>query len=268
MSSLQSKFFGTVVLLLASAFPALAQTEANVQEIVDKASAAAYYQGKDGKAKVAMTIADSRGRERSREFVIIRTDIGDVDNGEQRFYVLFSRPADVNRTAFMVWKHVEGDDDRWLYLPALDLVKRIAASDERTSFVGSHFFYEDVSGRSPNEDNHVLLEETESYFVIESTPKNASDVEFVKYKNWIHKETFIPVKTEYYGAKDEAYRTYSAVKVETINGHPTVVESRMDDHQIGGVTTMVYSAVDYDIGLPEDIFTERYLRNPPRQYVR
>ena len=47
--------------------PAAAETEPAVQDIVDRASAAAYYQGKDGKAKVSMTIADARGRERSRE---------------------------------------------------------------------------------------------------------------------------------------------------------------------------------------------------------
>ncbi len=267
MSSLRSKLIGAA-LLAAAALPASAQTEMTVQNIVDKASAAAYYQGKDGKAKVAMTISDVRGRERSREFVIVRSDIDDVDNGEQRFYVFFNRPADVNRTAFMVWKHVEGDDYRWIYLPALDLVKRIAVSDERTSFVGSHFFYEDVSGRAPNEDNHLLLEETDNYFIVESSPKDASGVEFAKYKNWIHKDTFIPVKTEYYDANGDAYRTYSAVRVETVAGHPTIVESRMEDHQIGGATTMVYSAVEYDIGLPEGIFSERYLRNPPRKYLR
>lgn len=268
MFSPRNLIFAAATLSIAAAAPASAETEPNVQEIVDKASAAAYYQGKDGKAKVSMTIADARGRERSREFVIIRTDIDDVNNGEQRFYVYFNRPADVNRTAFMVWKHVGADDDRWLYLPALDLVKRIAASDERTSFVGSHFFYEDVSGRGPDEDDHVLIEETENFYVIESTPKSKAGVEFVNYRNWIHKTTFIPVKTEYYNASGEAYRTYTAVKVETIEGHPTVVESKMEDMQIGGATTMVYSAVDYDIELPDDVFTERYLRNPPRKYLR
>ena len=267
MFNLRSNVIGAIA-LIGFAFPVFAQAEPDVQEIVNKASAAAYYQGKDGKAKVAMTITDSRGRERTREFTIIRTDVDDIDNGEQRFYVFFSRPADVNRTAFMVWKHVDADDDRWLYLPALDLVKRIAASDERASFVGSHFFYEDVSGRGPNDDNHSLLEETDNYFVIESTPKNADNVEFAKYKNWIHKETFIPVKTEYYNEAREVYRTYSAEKVETVEGHATVTQSRMEDHQIGGATTMSYSAVDYDLDLPEDIFTERYLRNPPRQYLR
>lgn len=267
MSKLHRKLLAAAAFVLLGA-PALAQTAPEVQAIVDQASAAAYYQGADGKAKVAMTITDEQGRERSREFVILRTDVGDVDNGEQRFYVFFNRPADVNRTAFMVWKHVDADDDRWLYLPALDLVKRIAASDERTSFVGSHFFYEDVSGRSPGEDTHELIEETDDYYVVKSTPKDKAAVEFDHYVNWIHKGTKIPVKTEYYNAQGEAYRTYEAVRVEVVENYPTVVESKMTDNLIGGSTTMVYETVDYNIGLPEDIFTERYLRNPPRAQLR
>lgn len=251
--------------LLASAS---AQTDLTVQEIVNRASAAAYYQGSDGRAEVSMTITDEQGRERAREFVILRTDVEDRDNGDQRFYVYFNRPADVNRTAFMVWKHIGEDDDRWLYLPALDLVKRIAASDERTSFVGSHFFYEDVSGRGPDEDDHVLVEETDTFFVVESTPKNPDNVEFAKYRNYIHKESFIPVKTEYFDGSGGIYRTYTAEAVETIEGQPTVIRSRMDDTTIGGFSTLRYRDVDYDVGLPEDIFTERYLRQPPRQYLR
>lgn len=263
-----TNLIGAAALVLGVFLPTIAYSAEDAQDIVDKASAAAYYQGKDGKAKVSMTITDTQGRTRSREFVIIRTDINDQDNGEQRFYVYFNRPADVNRTAFMVWKHVDSDDDRWLYLPALDLVKRIAASDERTSFVGSHFFYEDVSGRGTAEDTHVLLETTDTYYVLESTPKSTDGVEFAKYKNWIHKDTMLPVKTEYYNSTGEVYRTYTAVRVEVIQGVPTVVEARMDDAQMGGFTTMLYSSVAYDIGLPQDIFTERYLRTPPREYLK
>lgn len=252
--------------LLAGA--ALAQDGPDVQDIVDRASAAAYYQGKDGRASVSMSILDAQGRERTREFVILRTDVGDEDNGEQRFYVFFNRPADVNRTAFLVWKKPNANDDRWLYLPALDLVKRIAPSDERTSFVGSHFYYEDVSGRGPREDDHVLEEETDDYYVVRSTPKDPGGVEFASYRNWIHKASFIPVKTEYYDGAGEIYRTYTASAVETIDGHPTVVQSVMSDARIGGETRMSYAEVRYDVELPDDIFTERYLRNPPRRQLR
>ena len=237
-------------------------------EIVAKANHAAYYQGKDGKASVHMSIVDNEGRERTRDFVILRMDVDDKVDTEQKFYVYFRRPADISRTAFMVWKHPGKDDDRWMYLPALDLIKRIAASDERTSFMGSHFLYEDVSGRNPVEDDHKLIETTENYFVLESTPKDRSQVEFARYRTWVHKTTFIPVKSQYFDDSGEIYRTYEALKVETIDGYPTVTRSRMSDSRIKGQTTIEYTKVKYDISLPESIFTERYLRNAPRKYLR
>lgn len=265
------QFFLSLLLTATLGVAASAAHAIEVGEVVSKANHAAYYQGDDGRAKVKMVITDKAGgAERTREFVILRRDDdpGDTANAGQKFYVYFTRPADVNKMAFMVWKHVGRDDDRWLYLPALDLVKRIAASDERTSFVGSHFFYEDVSGRNPEEDTHELLEETDNYYVLKSTPKDPDAVEFAYYKNWIHKTSFIPVKTEYYDDQDQVYRIYEALKVDTIEGFPTVTRSRMKDLKTGGETTMGYSSVAYNIGLPEDIFTERYLRNPPRKYLR
>lgn len=239
----------------------------NIQEIVDRASATAYYQGQDGKAQVKMTITDALGRERKREFTILRTDIEDQDNSEQKYYVLFNKPADVNRMVLMVWKHINSDDDRWLYLPALDLVKRIAANNGRNSFVGSHFYYEDVSGRNPKADTHTLTQETDQYYIVESKPKNPQSVEFSRYKTWIEKTKYIPIKTEFYDHNNENYRSYTALKVEDIGGWPTVVKASMEDLLRGGKTELTYNSVKYDIALPETIFSERYLRNPPQQYL-
>ncbi len=246
----------------------------SVEEIVKRTNYTAYYQGKDGRAHVEMTIEDGRGGTRSRVFTILRRDDQPEDaddeafTGEQAFYVYFTRPADVNKMAFMVHKHLDRDDDRWLYLPALDLVKRIAAGDKRTSFVGSHFFYEDVSGRNPDLDTHELVETTDTYYVLKNTPKDPEAVEFAHYTMWIHRATFIPVKTEYTDKQGNVYRSYQALTVETIEGHPTVTKSVMKDVATGGQTTLAYSKVEYDVGLPKDIFTERYLRTPPRKHLR
>jgi len=245
-----------------------------VADIVHRTNYAAYYKGADGRAQVAMTITDAQGRTRSREFAILRRDDqpeGAEDEsftGEQKFYVYFHRPADVNKMVFMVHKHLDRDDDRWLYLPALDLVKRIAAGDKRTSFVGSHFFYEDVSGRSPALDEHELIETTDTYYVLNNTPKDKTAVEFASYKMWVHKKTFIPVKIQYVDKQGEAYRTYTALKVDTIQGFPTVTQAKMEDTRIGGHTVLAYSDVAYNVGVPADIFTERYLRQPPRKYLK
>jgi len=155
-----------------------------------------------------------------------------------------------------------------LVLPALDLVKRIAASDKRTSFVGSHFFYEDVSGRSTALDTHELVETTANYYVLKNAPKDKTGVEFAYYIMWIHRTTFIPVKIEYYDDRGRAYRTYQALKVETIQGRPTVTKAKTADAHIGGETVFEYTDVRYDIGLPKSIFAERYLRQPPRKYLK
>lgn len=263
----------TALFALTAGF-ALAQDTLSVEEIVTKANRAAYYQGRDGKAKVAMAIQDSQGRQRAREFTILRLDLepagdtSDTFTGDQKMYVYFDRPADVHKTAYLVHKHVGKDDDRWLFLPGLNLVKRIAASDKRTSFVGSDFFYEDVSGRNPDDDNHELAETTDTYYVLQNTPKDPGSVEFASYKVWIHKVSFIPVKAEYYDAAGQKIREGQALEVQQIQGFPTVTKSSMKDLRSGSSTTISYTKVEYNVGLEEDLFTERYLRNPPRAKLR
>ncbi len=261
-------------LLLAFVTTTEAQTP-SVDDIVHHANLVAYYQGKDGRAEVQMTITDSQGRERDRRMIILRRDQADTDSlenraywSEQKYYVYFRRPADLNRTVFMVWKHLESDDDRWLYLPSLDLVRRISATDKRNSFVGSDFFYEDVSGRNIDLDEHELKETTDVYYVVKSTPKNPDNVEFAWYESYIHKDSFIPVQIDFFKKDGEKYRQAKALKVEEIDGFPTVTRAQMSSLASGSNTVMEYLSVDYDVGLPEDIFTERYLRRAPREFLR
>ncbi len=237
-----------------------------VDEIVNKANLASYYGGDDGVARASMVITDKQGRTREREFTILRKDV--QDGGKQYFYVYFHKPGDIRKTVFMVHKNPDSDDDRWFYLPALDLVKRIAASDKRTSFVGSNFLYEDVSGRNIAEDIHTLKEETAEYWMLDNTPKNPGSVEFSRFLIWIDKNTFLPVKAEYYDAQGKVYRRVEALEVKQIDQIPTVTRSRVQDLNTGGSTEMTFTKIQYNQGISDDIFTERYLRNPPRKYIR
>ena len=259
-----------VLLLSAVLFIGIASVHAaetpSVDEIIDRANKVAYYSGDDGRSKVEMTITDTQGRTRQREFIILRNDV--TDGGQQNFYVYFKMPSDVRKMAFLVHKHIDRDDDRWLYLPALDLVKRIAASDERTSFVGSHFYYEDVSGRGIEEDSHEITEITDKHFVIKNIPKDPGSVEFSFYMVWIDRNTYMPLKAEYYDKSDKKYREVEALKIEEIQGFPTVTKSRVRDINSGGETVSEFSDIKYNIGLEDDIFTERYLRKPPREARR
>lgn len=251
------------------------ETVTDVETIVNKANLVAYYQGQDGKAKVKMTITDKKGQARIREFIILRKDT--KDGGDQNYYIYFLRPADVRKMVFMVHKHTDlkTDDDRWLYLPGLDLVRRIAASDKRTSFVGSNFLYEDVSGRNLAEDTHELIETTDKYYIVKNVPIAPDSVEFSYYNVSIDRKNFVPMKMEFYDRKDKLYRIIETQKVELIEvkdgdktgKFPTVVKSVVSDLNTGSKTVMEFTSVKYNINL-KDIFTERYLRRPPKEAAR
>jgi outer membrane lipoprotein-sorting protein len=241
-----------------------AQDLTDVEEIVQRANLAAYYAGEDGRARVRMTITDAQGRTRMRDFFILRRDV--EDGGDQDYALLFSRPPDVRNTVFLVKKHVGKDDDRWLYLPDLDLVKRIAAGDKRTSFVGSHFLYEDVSGRGIEEDEHVLVETTDKFYVVKNSPLDEGSVEFTSWTVWIDKQTLLPSKVEYVDDAGEIYRRIEALEVAEFGGHPTVILMKASDLRSGGHTLVELRGVEYDLNIPASVFTERTLRNPSREW--
>ncbi len=238
----------------------------DVQQIVEKANVVSYYQGDDGKSKVNMTITSAQGQTRNRELIILRKNV--EVGGDQKYLVYFRRPADVRKMMYLVLKHVGGDDDRWLYLPDLGYEKRIAASDKRTSFAGSDFLYEDVSGRGLAEDEHSLMETTDQYYVVKNVPKDPASVEFKYFTVAIDRTNFVPMKMEFFGPDDKLYREIVSEQVEVIDGFPTVVKSLVKDHRSGSQTLMEFSEVSYNLGLSDDIFTNRSFTRPPREATR
>jgi hypothetical protein len=263
----RSTFVSVIGLTLAAmSLAAQSQTLTDADEIVARANLAAYYAGDDGRSEVRMIIRDGQGREQRRQFNVLRRDV--EEGGDQDFLVVFSQPSDVRNTAYLVKKHAGADDDRWLYLPGLDLVRRVSAGDKRTSFVGAHYFYEDVSGRGPDEDEHALIDTTNEHYLLEHTPKDASGVEFASYQTWIDRNSFLPMKIEYRNSAGDIYRRVEVLGVEDVEGYPTVTLSRVSDLASGGQTDMQFRYIDYDLGLDESVFTERSLRNPPREWLQ
>lgn len=242
----------------------------DAQEIMKKSHMAYYYAGDDGVAEVHMTIKRSSGKERERIFTMLRKDI--EDGGRQKYYTYFKTPSDVSRMTFMVWKNTEGNDDRWLYVPAVDLVKRISADDKNSSFVGSDFSYEDVSGRRWTEDTHQLISDSDTLdgrpvYVIESKPIDKGYGGYATKKSFIDKENFLPLKEEYYDDKGDLIRVFRSEKVEVIDGIPTVTTRSMENVKKDQKTTIVFENIKYNVGIDDDVFTERYLKTPPRQYI-
>ncbi len=243
-----------------------AQNLTDPVKIISKANLAAYYPANDGRALARMKIVDAQGNKQLRQFTILRKD--KEDQGDQDILVFFSRPSDVSGTVFRVQKKVNSDDNRWLYLPALDLVKRISAGDKRTSFVGAHFYYEDVSGRNPKEDNFELLETNSSHYVLKGSPKQADSVEFAYYQAKIDKNTFLPMQVTYFNQQGKAFRKMQVLKTKLIKGIPTVLHSKISQLSDGSYTEMQFKNIRYNLGLPEHIFSERSLRAAPKKWMK
>ncbi|MBN1880481.1 outer membrane lipoprotein-sorting protein [bacterium] len=250
-----------VGILAITVFSASA-ADLTADEIVSKANQASYYAGKDGSAKAHMELSDGR----TRDFVILRKNT--ENSADQKFYVYFNGPADVRKMAYLVWKKPSGDDDRWLFLPALNLVKRIAPGDKRTSFVGSDFYYEDVSGRGLDADMHELIETTDTQYVVKNVPRDPSTVEFSSYTVWIDKDTFLPRQAEYTDAGGVVYRRLTADDIQIIQGYATSMKQKAEDIKTGSSTVITFSEISYDQGFQDQIFTERFLRRPPREATR
>src|SRR4030042_5494318 len=171
------KILFVVSLLLLASFRqglSLAEDKLSADDIIAKSRLAFYYAGDDGKARIVMELINKAGQKRIRELTMLRKDY--EEGGQQKYFTYFHQPSDVKDTTFMVYKYPDKDDDRWLFIPAINLVKRIAANDKYSSFVGSDFTYEDVSGRKPEEDTHLLLREDKldgrSCFFITVIPKD------------------------------------------------------------------------------------------------
>ena len=236
-------------------------------EIMKESHLRMYYAADDGRAIVRMTLTDKRGKSRVREFVMLRLDV--EDGGRQKYFTYFHEPNDVRRTTFMVWKDPHDDDARWIYIPAIDLVKRIAANDKSSSFVGSDFSYEDVSGRPWTDDEHELLRDEDlegvAAHVIRSVPKNKE--KFAHRISWIDAASMLPLREEYYDKKGQLVKTYESLEIEDIEGHPTVTVRSMTTEKKGHSTIVRFSDVGYDVGIDDDLFTERHLKNPPADLV-
>jgi len=156
-------------------------------------------------------------------------------------------------------------------VPAVKMVRRLAADDSRSSFVGSDFTYEDVSGRDVAADTHRLTGEEpcgdRTCHVVESVPVD-DEAEFGRKVSRIDTLTFLPITEEYYDRQGELARVYTAEEIVDVGGHPTAVRRVMTDVKRGHRTEVVFDDVAYDTGLDADLFAERSLRRPPSDWIR
>jgi len=246
----------------ASILPATAGDQAGMALAMD------IYQRPDGSdvATRGIMILQEPGRaERSRELITLQLD----QAGDRSLSLIrFSSPADIRDTALLMHDHPVEASDQWLYLPALDRIRRIASDRRGGRFVASDFFYEDIQKRHPSKDTHRLIgTETINGVAtsrLESRPLDGGDSVYSRKISWVHPETLIAIRIDFYQGGKTPSKRLEVQRVESHQGYWTVMTSEMTDLESGHRTVLQTKAVVYDQGIPDSLFTTEALRDPTR----
>lgn len=107
--------------------------------------------------ELTMTLSDPSGRTTTRELRIDTREKEGEGNGDRAVTVFYS-PRDVEGTALLTHTKVLESDDQWLFLPALNRVKRISSSNKSGPFVGSEFSFEDIAGAELGKYEYTYLD--------------------------------------------------------------------------------------------------------------
>lgn len=207
--------------------------------------------GDDARLEMEMTLIDKNGGKRERRLIILRKDF----NGEDKVVLRFIYPHDINGTSFLVWEHKGRDNERFLYLPALGRIKRIATREKDENFAGTDFSYEDMSDRKLEDYTYELMEEEvayekESCYLLASYPKGENP-KYPKILSWVRKDNFVVMKAEYYNKQGSIEKTFKVLKLEEINGIWTPLELLMKNHKTNHQTFTKVRKVQYNEGIPD-----------------
>ncbi len=225
----------------------------------------------DSRAEITMTLISEAGSRRERSTLGLSKLL---PNGVDRQRIIrFLAPAEVKGTATLLVEHAAGDDDIWIYLPALRKVRRLVANNKKESFVGTDFSYGDIIGHQVDDWVHQLvgreaLDGTDTY-VLEATPKTDSVAEtsgYSKRKVWIRVDNHVAVKASYWDRGGALLKDFTATDVRQIDaktGKWQAFQMTMHNRQTGHRTELVFTKLDVGVGLRDDEFSERYLDKEP-----
>ena len=251
---------GTILFVVACGFvlasPAVADEASDLaQRVYDRPN------GRDLTTLGRMVLTEKGRAPRIREIVTYRLD---KSGGETANLIRFLDPEDIAGTGLLSIDKADGSTDQWLYLPALDRVRRISSDRKGGRFVGSDLYFEDLQERKPTKDRHRLLgKQTENGIlceVLESVPLDEDDSVYRKRISWVDPATAIVQRVDYFEKDPNTPSKRWLLRNKKRNqGYWTLTDSRMIDLGSGHETRMVVDAALYDQKLPAKLFTSQAL---------
>ncbi len=216
----------------------------------------------DHTADMLMTLRNKHGQESKRE---IRSRTLEVEGDGDKSLSIFDTPRDVKGTAFLTFSHKVGDDDQWLFLPALKRVKRISSRNKSGSFMGSEFAYEDIASQEIEKYTYKFLREEavagHDCFVSERYPIDKKNSGYTRQVVWMDKEEYRVWKVDYFDRKATLLKTLTFKSYQQYKEkYWRADELNMVNHQNGKSTTLVFSNYMFQTGLTDRHFNKNSLK--------
>lgn len=260
-------------LLAPLCFPSFAQKPSSTVETPEGVARQieARDTGRDSRLEMTMRLFDRQGRRRERALVIAALR-GAGSRGD-RVLVRFLSPGDIKGTAFLVWEHAPTEDERFLFLPALGRVRRIAGSEKQESFVGSDLSYEDIGGREIDDYRYAFVQRATVWTAPDGRPHAAWELEstavdkasaYPRTVSLVRKDNFVVVAATVYNRRNEPEKRYDVRRLEQIDGIWTAMDVVMTNELQRTRTELVVAKAQYNIGLTDASFTRRALEQGDR----
>lgn len=251
---------GLLMMLIATTASAIDGTE-----VMEKNFMATKISGFSG--EVTMSLLGTRGEKRVRK-MSVRSHLR--GNGvDSAVMTRFGQPADIKGTGFLQIENRAGNDDIWVYLPALGKTRRLSSNNKRDSFFGTDFSYGDILLPVVAKYEHSLLRQEKvdgsDCYVIESKPRDAKtreDTGYGRKLTWVDTRSFVERKVEYFdagGALLKTQLTFDVKMVEPGTGRWMPMRRQMTNRQTGHQTIYQFDRFDVRKDLAESTFSVRHL---------
>lgn len=217
----------------------------------------------DSRASLKMILGTKDGQQRAvRELdskALERTPNTDGDKS----LIVFRAPKDVQNTALLTYNHVTGNDDQWIYLPALKRVKRIASANRSGPFMGSEFAYEDFAAAEIEKFTYKWLKDEPcgqmTCHVIERVP-TYSNSGYARQVAWMDQPELRVQRVDYYDKRGKLLKTLTSSQWKQYEGKFwRAHDMNMVNHQTGKTTRLTWGPFQLKTGLSANDFTETSL---------
>lgn len=205
-------------------------------------------EARDAEIRVKITIVEKSGFKKTSEGIIYQ-------KGEDKRVFRFTAPADIQGLSILSI----GNETRFIYLPEFKKVRRIAGHIKNQSFGGTDFTNEEISSTKYSGDYDAIEIKSEGENRLLTLKKRpTSDREFDK--------IVVEITPDYIIKRAEIYKgdkLNKVLMVSDIKRHGNYIigeKMEMRDLIKNRSTIMEMTQIDFDKGLSDEIFTERFLK--------